>query len=135
MHARAPEARARTKAWPERMPPSTITPVTPPTAPHGLHALGHRGDRGGRAIELPAAVIGAHERAGAGLGGRARILDVEDALENELARPQAADPLDVLPTQRRIELAGGPLRQRRDIFHAAHMAGDVAEGFSLAAQD
>ena len=93
-----------------------------------------RRDRRRRAVELAAAVIGDDERRGAGLGGDARILDVEDALEDELARPQALDPFDVLPVQRRIELAGDPLRQRIDVLHAADVAGEVAEGLALAAQ-
>src|SRR6516225_6999629 len=71
---------------------------------HRLHHLRQRRDRGGRTVELASAVIGDHERAGAHLGGGPGILDVEDALEDELARPEAADPLDVLPTQCRIEL-------------------------------
>src|SRR5215510_5947151 len=62
-------------------------------------------------------------------------VDVEDALEDELAGPEAADPFDVLPIQRRIELVRGPLRQRIDVLHAAHVAGEVAEGLAPAAQD
>src|SRR5262249_58941935 len=91
---------------------------------HRLHHLGQRRDRGGCAVELASAVIGDHERACAHLGGGPGVFDVEDALEDELARPEAADPLDVLPAQCRIELPGGPLRQRIDVFHPAHVAGE-----------
>ena len=45
------------------------------------------------------------------------------------------DPLDVLPAQRLIELAGDPVRQRIDVLHAADMAGEIAEGPALAARD
>src|SRR5262249_23732374 len=55
---------------------------------HCVHHLRQCRDRGGRPVELPAAVIGDDERAGAGLCGRARILDVEDPLEDEFARPE-----------------------------------------------
>src|SRR5262249_59738304 len=70
-----------------------------------IHHLRQCRDRGGRAVELTPTVIGDHERAGPCLGGSSGILDVENAFENELARPQAAYPLDILPVQCRIELA------------------------------
>jgi hypothetical protein len=57
-------------------------------------------DRGRRAVELAAAMVGDHDRLRAGLGGELGVLDVEDALEDQLARPDAADPVDVFPVQR-----------------------------------
>ena len=44
------------------------------------------------------------------------------------------DPLDVLPVQRRIELVVGPLRERCDVLHALHVAGEIAEGLAPAHQ-
>ena len=76
-----------------------------------------------------------HERRRAGLGRFARIFDVENAFENELAGPEARDPLDVLPIQGRVELAVGPARQRRNVLHAANVAGEIAERAPLAARD
>jgi len=49
---------------------------------------GRHRDRGRRAVELTAAVIGHDQSRGAGLHADARILDVEDAFENELAGPK-----------------------------------------------
>src|ERR1700722_20520141 len=61
-------------------------------------------------------------------GGGARILGVKNAFKDELARPQALDPFDVLPTQRRVKLAGDPHRERIDVlFVAADIAGEIAE--------
>ncbi len=96
--------------------------------------LRQRRDRGRRAVELTAAVVGDHDRARAGLGREPRVLDIEHALEDELARPQAPDPLDVLPGERRIELRRDPRRQRLHIGAAADVAGEIAEGLALAAQ-
>ena len=60
----------------------------------------HR-DRRWRAVQLPAAVIGDHDRRRAGLGCGPGVLDVENALDDQLARPDAPDPFDILPVQRR----------------------------------
>src|SRR5579883_3584145 len=94
----------------------------------------HR-DRGDRTIELTPAVVGDDERGSSGLGGAAGVLDVEQSLDDQLAGPQLADPFDILPGERRIELAGDPLRQRADALHAAHPSGEVAEGLALAGED
>ena len=87
----------------------------------GAERVGDRrqhGNRRRRAVELAAAVIGHDQRRRAGLCRNAGVLDVENALEDELAGPKTLDPLDVLPAQRRIELLGDPLRQHRDVRHA-----------------
>ena len=132
MQERAPSASARNTSCPERMPPSNITSIS---RADRLDDLRQRRDRRRRAVELPPAVIGDDERGCAGLGRGPGILDVENALEDELARPQAPDPIDVLPVQRRIELAGGPLRERVHVLHAPHVAGEIAEGLALALED
>ena len=80
-------------------------------------------------------MIGDDDRRGAGLGGDLRIVDVENALDDQLARPDAADPLDVLPAEGVVELGGRPFGQRPDVLHALHMAGEIAEGPALARQD
>ena len=59
---------------------------------------------------------------------------IEDAFQDQLARPDALDPLDVLPVQRRIELVLDPDAERIDVVHALHVAGEIAEGLALAPQ-
>src|SRR6185503_19072405 len=100
-----------------------------------VHHPRQRADGGWRAIKLAAAVVGYADRVGAGGHRDLGVIDVEDAFEDQLARPQAFDPFDVLPRQRRIELARRSGRQRIDVLHAFHVAGEVAEGLALAAQD
>src|SRR6516225_3667686 len=77
-------------------------------------------------------MIGYDQRRRAGLNRNAGILDIENAFENELARPQAFDPFDVFPAQARIELLCDPFRQDA---HARIMAGNIAERLALAASD
>ena len=72
-------------------------------------------DRGRCAVELPSAMVGDHERLRAGLGGFIGILDIENAFEDQLARPDAADPFDVFPVQRGVELRRDPVAERNDI--------------------
>jgi len=79
-------------------------------------------------------MVGDHQRGGAALHSAARVLHVEHAFEDQLAGPEAPDPVHVPPIQRRIELTGDPLRQFVDIFHPGDVAGEVAEILSLAAQ-
>src|SRR5262249_61112094 len=113
----------------------------PPVEPHcevaaagaGIRRQG--GDRRRRAVELPAAVIGYHQGRRPVLDRGASVLDIEDALEDELAGPQAFNPFDVFPTQSRIELLRDPFRQYRDTAHAGMMANNIAERLALAAGD
>ena len=44
-------------------------------------------------------MVGDHQRLRAGLGGFLGILDIENPFEDQLAGPEAADPLDVFPVQ------------------------------------
>ena len=70
--------------------------------------IGDRGDavdRGRRRLELPAAVIGQHDRGCAGIDRFARIADRLDALDDERPVPLAREPFDILPVDRAIELA------------------------------
>src|ERR1035437_3237582 len=60
---------------------------------------------------------------------------VENAFQDQLAGPDLLDPLDVLPAQRRIELLADPLGELVDVFHALHVAGEIAEGLALAVEN
>src|SRR3984893_19404424 len=75
------------------------------------------------------------ERRAPGLGSIPCGLDIKNALEDQLAGPKGAHPLDISPVQRRIELAVHPMRQRNHVLHAADVAGKVAECLALALQD
>ena len=79
-------------------------------------------------------MVGDHQRLRAGLGRFLGVLDIEDALEDQLARPDAADPVDILPVQRGVELRRGPVRQRGDVVGDLDVADDVAESAALSAQ-
>src|SRR5208282_6070273 len=94
-----------------------------------------RRDRGRRAVELAPAMIRHDQRRRASLRRGPRILDIEDAFEDEFSGPNAGDPLDIFPAQRLVKLAGDPVRQRVDVLHAADMAGEIAEGPALGAGD
>ena len=69
-------------------------------------------DRRGRrrAVELAPAVVGDEDRVGAGADRHLRILDVHDALDDQLARPQRAHPFERLQVERAVELAFAPAR-------------------------
>src|SRR5215510_1186498 len=69
------------------------------------------------------------------LDGCSGIFDIEDAFDNDFARPDVLYPLDVLPVQRRIELTVGPLREGCDVFHALQAAGEIAKCFAFAFQN
>ena len=76
-----------------------------------------------------------HDGVGAELDRGPGVIGVEDALQDQLARPDLLDPLDVLPGQRRIELVADPFGELVDVVHALHVAGEIAEGLALALED
>src|SRR5262249_47495622 len=80
------------------------------------------------------AVVGDDDRVGAGLSGELRIYGIEYALEDELAAPAVFEALHVVPIERRVELLGGPGRERAHVRHALDVTDDVAEGSALGAQ-
>ena len=80
-------------------------------------------------------MVGDHQRLRTGLRRLLRIFDVENAFEDQLAGPDAADPVDVFPVQRGIELRRDPRAQRGNVIGALEMANEIAEGAALAAQD
>ena len=55
-------------------------------------------------------MIGNDDRRSTGLGGEPGVVDVENALDDQLARPDAADPLDVLPVEGVVELVSWSIR-------------------------
>jgi len=65
------------------------------TARHGFDHFRQRRDGRARAVQLPTAVVGNHDRIGADLAGHPRILRIENALDDDLARPLLAQQLDV----------------------------------------
>src|SRR5262245_27436820 len=85
-------------------------------------------NRGGRAVELPAAVIGDDNRIRASINRTPRILPIHNALQHKLSAPQPADPSDVVPGDGWIELLFDPRKQRSYVIHAVNVPGEVAEG-------
>ncbi len=79
---------------------------------HCIGNFGQHRDRRRRAVELPAAVIGDDDGGGTGAGRDPGIFHIEYALDDQLAGPQAADPLDILPAESGIELRRGPFGKR-----------------------
>ena len=60
-------------------------------------------------------VLGFGWQKGRGVRGGG-ILDIEDSFQHQLARPDRADPVDILPVQRGVELRVDPGRQRGDVL-------------------
>ena len=69
-----------------------------------------RRNRRWRAIKLAPAMVRYDDSVGAELDCGLRVFDIQNAFDDQLARPGFLDPLNILPIQRRIELAVGPLR-------------------------
>ena len=101
---------------------------------HRIHNRRQRGDGGRRAVELAAAVVAHHDGVGAGGHGQARVFGIDNAFEDQLAAPALLHPGNVSPGQARVELAGGPVRERAHVFHALHMADDITELPALGTQ-
>jgi hypothetical protein len=80
-----------------------------------------------RAVELPAAVIGHDDAVDTRGGGGLGVLDVEHALEHQLARPEAADPFDVAPAQRPVEILVRPRARLLDSDAALEIGLDIPE--------
>src|SRR6185437_8679999 len=54
-------------------------------------------------IELPPAVVGKDDAVASGVGGTARVLDAEDAFDEQLPGPVPAYPGDIRPRDRGLE--------------------------------
>ena len=92
--ASAPSASALNTSVPRRTPPSTRIVSRSPTA---RRAAGRHIERRHRPIELPPAMIGHRDRIGADLGRAHDILDGEQTLDDQPARPAVADALHRVP--------------------------------------
>src|ERR1700722_17854854 len=68
----------------------------------------HRNGRW-RPVELSAAVVGNNNRSGAAPGSNARIVDVEDSLEDQRPGPNPSEPCDVVPAERTAYFFPDPL--------------------------
>ena len=81
-------------------------------------------------------MVGHADRVGAGRHRDLGVIDVEDALEDQLARPQALDPLDVLPADS-VGSNWLAVHAASELMfvHALHVAGEIAEGLALALED
>ena len=119
-------------SWPERI--SSVEHDLDVRADR-IDDLRQRRDGRWRTVELPPAVIGNDERGRAGLRRRPGILDIENSLEDEFARPQFLIQSTSFQFSVGIELAGRPLRERVHVLHAPHVAGEIAEGLPLAPDD
>src|SRR5436309_13112581 len=73
-------------------------------------------------------------RIGAARGGDLCVFGVEDAFKDQLAAPEILHPLDVLPAERRVELAGDPLRKRGQAAGVRDAAFEVAERLAFSPQ-
>ena len=68
--------------------------------------LGHgrqSADRGDRAVQLAAAVVGDDHAVDAVIDRGARLVRMQDALQEQRPRPDLAQPGDIAPAQRRVE--------------------------------
>ncbi len=80
-------------------------------------------------------MVGDDDRVGAARGGDLRVLGVEDAFQDQLAAPPVLHPLDVLPAERGVELAGDPLRKRGQAAGVRDAAFEIAERLAFSPQD
>ena len=85
-------------------------------------------------VELPAPVIGHDDTVGAGIHGALGIVDVENSLEHQLARPMPADPREIIPGDGGIKLAIDPIFEIRRIAGAGYRGLEISEGQRFAAQ-
>src|SRR5688572_23559093 len=99
--------------------------------------IGNRGqlaDGRGRPVELAATMVGNDDRLGAGACRDTGVVGIHDALEDELAPPIAADPLDVAPRELEVELARDPLGHGAQIVGPPRVADEVAEPAAASSQ-
>ena len=120
----------------EHVDPAANAPVHEHLEPvaHRGNDAGQLGDRGSDAVELAAAVIGHDHAIRSRIGGGARIVGLEHALDEELAVPETAQPLDVLPGDGRIELRVDPGLVRVQVGRIGDDVRQAAEGVRLAEQ-
>src|SRR5688572_3776743 len=85
------------------------------TTTHGIDDFRENRDGRRSAIQLSPTMIGNDQRIDTEGTGRSSILSVQNAFDDELARPGAANPIEVLPGHSRIELRGDPGGQSGEI--------------------
>src|SRR3546814_11278190 len=61
-----------------------------------------------RSVELAPAMVGHDDAVGADRRRLARILGVQYALDDERAVPRGANPVEILPLDRRVEIGAEP---------------------------
>ena len=81
--------------------------------PNGLGNTRQHAGRRRRLIELTPAMIGNDDAFDPVVRGHPGVLDIQDALENKFARPVLANPRNVVPRHRRVELFIDPLTEVR----------------------
>ena len=86
------------------------------------------------AVELAPAMVRHNQCIGTGADRKACVFSILDSLEYQLTAPALLDPCHVVPVQRRVQLAGDPLRNRSHVLDARYMADDVAKAAPGGAQ-
>ena len=80
--------------------------------PATASAIAGKGARGREhAVELAAAVVGHDDAVRAARGRFARVVGIENALDDQRALPLLAHPFDVLPGDARVEIGADPAHQ------------------------
>ena len=74
-----------------------------------------------------------HDALGTGVGRGDRIFGLENPLDDERARPLAAEPLDVLPRHGGVELCVDPGPELLDVLRAGDVRRQVAKNERAAA--
>ncbi|RMP87692.1 hypothetical protein ALQ17_05283 [Pseudomonas fluorescens] len=101
------------------------------------HCIGNRrqGFGGGQhAVQLAAAVIGDHDAIGAETHRVLGVLGVEDAFDDHRAFPELADPLQVFPADRRVEIVRQPADVVFQVGGFAQVFGDITQVMGTAHQ-
>ena len=101
------------------------------------HRFGNRRQRLGRGehpVELAAAMVGDHDAVGPETHRVLGVLRVEDALDDHRAFPEFADPFQVFPTDRRVEVVGQPANVVLQVGGFAQVFGDIAQVVGAAHQ-
>ena len=125
MTARAPRARARTTSAPRRTPPSSSTSLGCRPRP----PLGEGLDGRARSVELPPAVVRHDQAVDAVLDRLSGVRGSHHALQEQRAGPEGAEPREVGPGHRRVDLAVGHARQGDDVgSRGAGRADEVGQG-------
>ena len=94
----------------------------------GRDNAGQFAGRCSNTIELTAAVVGHHDAICTAGDGIAGIVGIQNAFQQQLAAPLAAQPGDVVPGNGRVELSIHPGFERIQTARTGHRVAEVAEG-------